>query len=145
MKEIRGKKYYVSLGYVSKMRSKEVIKAEDIQSIFIPDKDCVMYFDDSVEGKPIALPLVRVNDIQRKGKVFKFSYILDPLNIEFNEAEFNILNVIGLFATYNKDGKQVIQHVGFFKTDSNHRFDKEKAIQPLPIVIETDAAKILGE
>ena len=144
MKEIKGKRYYVSLGYVDKENFENGINVKDIMSIFMDTEDnSVMYIDDTDKDNVISLPLVPVNDIQRKGNEYIFSIHVNPLKIKFPiDQEFLKLNVIGLFSVYKSDNVQYIKHVSFFETMTEFLNNKSKFLN---IALHVNTDKILGE
>ena len=144
MKQIKGKNYYISLGYINpEVREKNVgINPQDIESLFVKCKDnTVMYVDESDKEHIIAFPLIPVNEIQRKGDIFKFRTLIHPNNIEgINDEQIKMFNVIGLFSEYKNNGMQYIQHIAFYETAVEcSANDTAKTIS-----IETPVDKILG-
>lgn len=146
MNEIKGKKYYVSLGYVSKEAKKNGINAKDIKSVFMKkDKDTALYFDDSDKDNAVALPLVRVNEIQKRASKFAFRVLVDPYKIEFGDLDVVSINIIGLFSEYTKDGVQTLEHVAFFETTEKVFGKDTKYTANTTYSIEVEESKILGE
>lgn len=144
MKEIKGKKYYVSLGYVSKENKKNGINAKDIKSIFMKkDNETALYFDNNDKDNVISLPLIRVSEIQKLDGKFVFRVITDPAKIEFNGSDTVIVNTIGLFSEYTKDGVQTLEHITFFEA-SEKVYSKDSNVSTT-YSIEVEEDIILGE
>ena len=92
----------------------------------------VMYFDNTDKDNVIALPLVPVNDIQRKGDEYHFHIHVNPNKIQYpNNEEMCKLNIIGLFAEYKNDNVQYIKHISFFETITEFLNSKSKFLNIL--------------
>ena len=143
MKQIEGKNYYISVGYLNKEKVKDEINVKDIETIFIKSKkDTVLYFDNSDKENIVSLPLIPVNQIQRKKDKFIFRVLVDSFNVEFKEYElYKKANIIGLFSEFKKDGVQTIKHISFFET--NTTFWSSGGTVTFSIEVPVD--KILGE
>lgn len=149
MKQIKGRNYYISLGYIDpeKRKLSKGIDAKDIQNIFVNCKNIAMYFDNTDPENIIAFTLVPVNEIQRKGNTFKFRCIVNPNDLREAGSDDNIIpdykkiNVIGLFSEYKKDGKQIIKHVSFYETETT----LWKNNPSITFSVEAPVDKILGE
>lgn len=150
MKQINGKNYYVSIGYIDQdilQQNSGAVEAKDIKSIFFEPskkskkKDCgtAVYFDDTDKENIIAIPLIIVNEIQRKGDVFKFRVLLDRSKVK-SDTDYKF-NVVGLFEEYKKDGKQYLRHIRFFKTGNDQIIETVAKT----ISVETESHIIMGE
>lgn len=120
MKQIKGKNYFVSVGYLDKEKAKDGINVKDIESIFVKcKKGTALYFDDSDKENIVSLPLIPVNEIQRRKDKFIFRVRVDSFNMDFEKYELHKdANIIGLFSEFKKDGVQTIKHISFFETDT---------------------------
>ena len=144
MKQIKGKKYYVSLGYIEDEKITNGVNDKDIQSIFTGLKGSnVLYIDDTDKENIVSIPLIQVNEIQKKKNIFKFRVIVDPFKMLFDDdsSHINKINIIGLFSEYVEDGVEYIEHVSFFNCDQI--FDKNG--KPITFSIEVESDKILGD
>ena len=153
MKQINGKNYYVSVGYIGQdtlQQNSGAVEAKDIKSIFFEPskkskkKDCgtAVYLDDTDKENIIAIPLILVNEIQRKGDVFKFRVLLDKSKVKLDELNPELLfNVVGLFEEYKQDGKQYLRHIRFFKTAGVEFIDNVART----ISVEAERHIIMGE
>lgn len=147
MKQLNGKNYYISLGYIDpeKRKLNEQLNANDIENIFVVCKGAAIYFDNEDKEKSLSFSLIPVNDIQRKENIFKFITNVFPNYIKDYDVdgklEYKKFNVVGLFAGHNKDIVQYVQHVAFFETDSRiYKNDPSCKI----ISVEIPVDKILG-
>lgn len=143
MKEIKGKKYYVSLGYIEKEKIVNGVNAKDIENIFMPPMNSVMYVDNTDVENVVAFPLLPVNDIQKKDGNFKFNIILNPNNIVFKSEELKRkLNISGLFEVSTENNMQIIKNIGFYDLSDLHGLwnNETKAIN-----IIVSEKQILGE
>lgn len=153
MKQINGKNYYVSVGYIGQdilQQNSGAVEAKDIKSIFFEpvkkskkkDGGTAVYLDDTDKENIIAIPLILVNEIQRKGDVFKFRVLLDDSRVKPDESNpRNMFNVVGLFEEYKKDGKQYLRHISFFKTAGVVTIDNVART----ISVEAENHLIMGE
>ena len=85
MKQIKGKNYYISLGYIDEeiIKRKKPIDVKGIQNIFVESKGpTALYVDDSDKDNIVSLSLLPVNEIQRSKDKFKFRILINPQNIE---------------------------------------------------------------
>ena len=152
MKQINGKNYYVSVGYIDEevLKQKQTVETKDIQSIFFnaakkskkKDSGVAVYLDDTDKENIIAIPLIPVNEIQCKDDYFKFRVMIDSSKAEVDEKNPLLrANVFGLFEEYKKDGTQYIKHIKFFRPNHDEFFKGET--KTISIEIERDI--ILGE
>ena len=143
MKQIKGKNYFVSVGYLDKEKAKDGVHAKDIESIFVKcKKGTALYFDDSDKENIVSLPLVPVNQIQRKKDKFIFRVRVDAFDMDFEMTELRKnANIIGLFSECKKDAIQTIKHISFFETDTS--FWSTGGTVTFSIEVPVD--KILGE
>lgn len=148
MQEIKGEKFYVSLGYVDEeiIKQQKEFNIRDIKSLIANVKDGTVYLDDSDKENPITLPLMRVKEIQKKDNIFNFRYLFDPYKTLWVNDKSSLLkvNVIGLFGqTVNENGMVSIRHIGFF-TVNTIEVKRDKG-QTTTFSIEVESSKILGE
>ena len=143
MKQIKGKNYFVSVGYLDKEKAKDGVHAKDIESIFIKSKKgTALYFDDSDKENIVSLPLVPVNEIQRRNDKFIFRVRIDSFKMDFERTELRKnANIVGLFSEYKKDGIQTIENVSFFETNTS--FWRSGGTVTFSIEVPVD--EILGE
>lgn len=145
MKEINGKKYYISLSYLSKESEENGWEAKDLEHIFIKpaNQDIALY-----TSEDIYIPLFPVNDIQFKNKdrKFDFSVIVNPSKdkVEFGNEFMKKFNTVGLFSEYKKDGVQYLGLVSFFKVYTNLIQNVPNA-DPIALKIIVDENLILKE
>lgn len=146
MKQINGKDYYVSLGFVKEDNFNGGVKAGDIKSIFMknPKDNEVMYLDDEDKDNVVLLPLIKVNEIQLKKDIYKFRVLADPFKMKFDEGvPINKLNIVGLFRVHKEGNTQVIKNIKFFKLDPTRFFSSGD--KPLTLSVEANKNIILGE
>lgn len=146
MQEIKGEKFYVSLGYVEEEKLEVGFDARDIKNTIANVKDGTVYLDDRDKEHPITIPLMRVKEIQKQEDIFKFRYLFDSykafwVNDDKTKEPLKI-NVIGLFGQTEENGQTTIRHIGFFTTKTEH-FIYEHI--NLTISLELETSKILGE
>lgn len=145
MQEIKGEKFYVSLGYVEEEKFEAGFDARDIKNIIANVKDGTVYLDDRDKEHPITIPLMRVKEIQKQDGIFKFRYLFDSykafwVNDDKTKDPLKI-NVIGLFGQIEENRQTTIRHIGFFTTATEHCIDDKS----ITISLEVEASKILGE
>lgn len=138
MKTIKGKKYFISLGYVDKYP----VDIKCLKTFFKKSGCDEVYVDDSDKDNIIVIPLLSINEIQKKNGIFKFNIMITPRNIHFDDDNIvNTINTIGLFEVDNNEDKQIIKIVSFFKCNlSISRNDKI-----IPLSVEVNERVILGE
>lgn len=118
MKQINGKNFYICLGYLNREQMKNQINASDIKPIFMKSKDTTVYVDDSDKNNITVLPLIQVNEIQKKKKEYNFRVLVNPRKIIFENDEYaNQVNIIGLFCEYCKGSIKCIKHIAFYPID----------------------------
>lgn len=117
MKQIKGKKYYICIGYIDPEKTKNGLNIKDIDPIFMDSKDnTTVYVDDSDKDNVVTLPLISVNEIQKRGDTFKFRVLIHPRKIQSEDGSKKI-NIIGLFSKYKKDNMEIIKNVSFYSID----------------------------
>lgn len=155
MKSIKGKKYYVCLGYVDNENVGEEINVRDTIPIYMKEEYAsdVVYVDDSDKDNVVVLPLIPVNEIQAKGFMYRFRILVDPYKMNYDEnpnpnRRMLRSNIIILFAVYEENGTQVIQYVSSYKVKSG---DKDSTMyfqegnSSVTLSIEAHKNKILGD
>ena len=146
MRDIKGRKYYISLGYIDKDVSKENgFKFKFMDILKMETDNGTLYVDDSDKDNIIVVPLVPVNDIQKSKNVFKFRVLVHPFKVKWlNKEEHSLfkINTIGLFEMYRESGIEYIRHVGFFETTIGQVFTSRENAKT--ILIEVQESEIMG-
>lgn len=145
MKQIEGKKYYISVGYIKEELMQDKIDAKDIISLAHNYEVNELYIDDSGEST-IIIPLIEVDNIENAGKNLMFNKTLnaDSLGLFENKEStepINSINVVGLFSIFKENREEQVEHIGFFKTVTENL----TPMKPITISIEVPTYKILGE
>jgi hypothetical protein len=145
MQEIKGEKFYVSLGYVDEEKLQASINVRDIKNIILQIKDGTVYLDDRDKENPIRIPLMRIKEIQKQDDIFKFRYLFDSYKAFWTNDDKTKeplkINIIGLFGQIEEDADTIIRHIGFFTTETEY-FNEDRTIT---ISLEVEESKILGE
>lgn len=148
MQEIKGEKFYVSLGYVDeeKLKDNKPINAHEIKNIIMNIKDGSVYIDDSDKENYIRIPLMRIKEIQKKDGIFKFRYLFDSYKAfwvnDDKTKNHLMINVIGLFGQKKDNGTTIIRHIGFFTTQTKHYVTDSETTT---FSLDVEESKILGE
>lgn len=119
MKTINDKNYYVCVGYVDKEKLEDGnYSTKDIKSIYIKpeNEDVALYTDDSDKDNVVYLPLIAVNNIQKKDDKYIVTVMINPLKdkVEFGDEDMVKINTILLFIEYKKDKVQYLKHVSSY-------------------------------
>ena len=153
MNVMKGKKYYVSVGYIDKKEHRD-FDAKFIKSLIVHCRDGTMYYD---EENDITLPLMPVNQIQKKKDKFEFKFLFFPSKaswyIQIRETKVDIYkpisseeiikcNVFGLFESTVEDGIENVRLIGFYERRQDYFYSSRKAV---PILIEVDKDRLTEE
>lgn len=123
MNVMKGKKYYVSIGYIDKKEHPN-IDAKFIKSLIVQCKDGTVYHD---EENGITIPIMPVNQIQKKEYNFEFRFLFQPFKARWVEdddqkSKYIRYNIFGLFESTIEDGIENIRLINFYES-SNTKFD----------------------
>lgn len=142
MKEIKGEKYYVSLGYVED--NVKDFNIRDIKSLEMEGKDNKVYLDDTDKNNIVTLPLMPVNEIVKNDDKFIFRFLLDPYKTKWVTDDLTLfkINVLGLFAVMKENSIESIRNINFYELKTYY-FDSKEQIKT--IEIESKESDIIGE
>ena len=137
MKLIKGKRYYVSIGYIDKKEHPK-IDAEFIESIIMDCKDGTVYADGNT-----VIPLMPINQIQRKDNKFIFRFLFFPFKAKFCNSDEPIRhNVYGLFEVTRDNDEETIRFLNFYETETHTYFYREKS-KSLTLTFHVDEKELM--
>lgn len=143
MNVMKGKKYYVSIGYIDKKEHPEM-DAKFIKSLIVHCRDGTVYND---EENDVTLPLMPVNQIQKKKDKFEFRFLFFPSKAlwesRFKEELPIKYNIFGLFESSIEDGIENIKLINFYecKTEYDYYYRNKSRT----VTFEVDDKKLTEE
>lgn len=144
MQAIKGEKFYVSLGYIDKKEINEV-NVDEINNLIMETKDGTVYVDDSDKDNIITIPIMKVNDIQKSGDIFKLTVLVYSNKTKWVNKENDQMckfNVIGLFGVRKENNNEIIRFIQFYKSATEYLNSDKRVIN---MVIEANEESIIGE
>lgn len=142
MQEIKGEKFYVSLGYIENL---DELNVANIKSLIMDTKDGTVYLDNSDRDNIVMLPIMKVNDIQKYEDTYKFKILVYTNKTKWIDNENKQMckfNIIGLFGVRKEDNQEIIRHIQFYKTYTEYLNTNSKVVN---LLIEANKEKIIGE
>ena len=138
MNVMKGKRYYVSIGYIDKKKHPD-LDAKFIKSIIMSCRDGTVFHD---EENGIALPLMPVNQIQKKKDKFVFRFLFFPSkslwDIRIKEDSMIKYNILGLFESTVEDGIETIRLISFYEPKLEYCYSSKVNT----IIFEVDEDKL---